>query len=109
MLPGMFLDAPGFPSEVFKSPIRSVLQSFAAPPSHHVSATAPAIPASLKIATHMYVCHDLSTPPLQSLYLGSYLVLQKDDKYFTLQLGAQEDKVSIDRLKPKISTKAIVP
>ena len=108
MLPGMFLDAPEFPSEIFKSPIWSVLQSFSASPSHHFI-TASEIPASLITATHMFVCEDLSTPPLQPLYLGPYLVLQKDDKYFTLQLGAQEDKVSIDRLKPVISTKVIVP
>ncbi len=37
------------------------------------------------------------------------LVLQKDDKYFTLQLGARWKKVSKDRLKPIISTKVIVP
>ena len=101
-----FLGAPEFPLEIFKSWICSVLQSFSAPPNHHVRATAPAIPASLKPATHVFVCEDLSTP-LQPLYWGLHLVLQKDDKYFTLQLGAREDKVSKDSLKPV--TKVIVP
>jgi len=72
MLPGMFLDALEFPSEIFKSHIRSVLQRFLAPPNHHVRATAPAIPASLKILTHGFVRDDSSTP----LLLGPYLVLQ---------------------------------
>ena len=46
---------------------------------------------------------------LQPLNRGPYLVLQKDDKYFTLQLGAWEDKVSIDRLNPVISNEVLIP
>ena len=70
MLPGMFLDPLEFLSEIFKSRIRSV--NFSAPPNHHVRATAPAIPASLKIVTHVFVRDDSSTPPLR----GQYLILQ---------------------------------
>ena len=70
MLPGMFLDSLEFLSEIFKSRIRSV--SFSVPPNHHVRATAPAIPASLKSATHVFVRDYSSTPPLR----GQYLVLR---------------------------------
>ena len=84
MLSGMFLDSLEFLSEIFKSRIRCV--SFSAPPNHHVRATAPAIPASLKSATHVFVRDDSSTPPLR----GQYLVLQYDEKNFYLQLGARE-------------------
>ena len=104
MLPGMFLDAPEFPSEILKSPICSILQSFSAFPNHHVHATAPAVPSSLKTATHVFVRENLTTLPLHPLFRGPYLVLQKDDKNFNLQLEAQADKVSIDRLKPVFST-----
>ena len=109
MLPGMFLDAPEFPSEKFKSRIQSVLQSFSSPPSHHVHAAAPVVPLSLKTATHVFVREDATTPPLHPLYRGPYLVLERGDKYFTLQLGAASDKVSIDRLKAVISSEVIVP
>ena len=91
MLPGMFLDAPEFPSEVFKSQIRSVLQSFSAPPNHYFRATAPAVPASLRTATHVFVCKDSLL--LSILCRGQYLVLQKNDKYCTLQLCLQLDSV----------------
>ena len=63
MLPGMFLDAPEFPSEVFKSQICSVLQSFSAPPNHYFCATAPAVPASLRTATHVFVRIHYSSSP----------------------------------------------
>ena len=109
VLPGMFLDAPEFPLEIFKSRIHSVLQSFSAPPHHNVRATAPAVFASLKTATHVFVCEDSTTSPLRLLYRGLYLALQKDVKYFTLQLGARADKFSRDRLKPVFSTEVIVP
>ncbi|XP_023331963.1 uncharacterized protein LOC111704065 [Eurytemora carolleeae] len=109
VLPGMYLDAPEFPLEIFKSRIHSVLQSFSAPPNHNVRATAPAVFASLKTATHVFVRKDSTTSPLRLLYRGLYLALQKDVKYFTLQLGARADKFSRDRLKPVFSTEVIVP
>ena len=102
VLPGMFLDAPEFPLEIFKSRIHSVLQSFSAPPNHNVRATAPAVFASLKTATHVFVCEDSTTSPLRLLYRGLYLALQKDVKYFTLQLGARADKFSRDKAQTSI-------
>ena len=75
VLHGMFLDAPEFPSEIFKSQIHSVLQSFSAPPNHNVCAAAPAVFASLKTATHVFVREDSTTSPLRLLYRGLYLVL----------------------------------
>ena len=37
--------------------------------------------------------------PLEPPYTGPYEVLERSDKYFKLQIGSRQDKVSIDRLK----------
>ena len=47
---------------------------------------------------------DASIPSLAPLYCGPYLVLEKCGKYFRLQLGSRTDVISVDRLKPVISS-----
>ena len=47
---------------------------------------------------------DASIPSLAPLYCGPYLVLEKHDKYFHLQLGFRTNVVSVDRLKPIFSS-----
>ncbi len=59
-------------------------------------------PAVLLQASHVYVRRGGTLPPLAPLYVGSYEVLEKVDKYFRLAVGGREETVSIDRLKPHL-------
>ena len=52
---------------------------------------------------------DSSVPPLSQLYLGPYKVVHRKDKYFKLQIGSQQDDVSVNRLKPVVSNVKVSP
>ena len=54
----------------------------------------------LLICSHVYVRNDAVRAPLQRPYLGPFLVLQRSDKYYVLDMKGRSDFVSIDRLKP---------
>ena len=58
------------------------------------------VPQALATTTHVFVRHDAVRKPLQSPYDGPYLVLERTDKFFKLNIKGREDTVSIDRLKP---------
>ena len=40
---------------------------------------------------------------MSPLYKGPYKVVAKDPKYFTLELGGRQEKVTVDRLKPLLA------
>ena len=54
----------------------------------------------LTSCTHVFVRNDTVRKPLQQPYDGPFRVLDRADKYFTLDLNGQNDKVSLDHLKP---------
>ena len=109
-IPGEFLDGPEIPSSQFISKIEKVISGFSVPPPHHVPQQPPAeVPASLTTARFVFVREDASKPSLAPLYHGPYLVLERRNKFFRLQIGNKVDSVSIDRLKPVISDSPVVP
>jgi hypothetical protein len=57
------------------------------------------VPDDLTKARFVFVRTDARRTPLQTPYEGPYAVIGRSDKSFTLQMGAREDNVSIDRLK----------
>ena len=68
------------------------------PPRFHGTQTA-YVPANLASADYVYVRKDSHRHPLQRPYDGPYRVLNKSDKYFTLDVKGRTETVSIDRLK----------
>ena len=54
----------------------------------------------LSLCTHVFVRNDRVRRPLQAPYDGPYRVLERTDKFFTLDFGSRKDTVSLDRLKP---------
>ena len=54
----------------------------------------------LSSCTHVFVRIDRVRKPLQYPYSGPYKVLERAEKYFTLDYGGRRDTVSLDRLKP---------
>ena len=54
---------------------------------------------ALRTCTHIFVRDDGSAMSFQPAYTGPFPVLDKEDKYFILDLGDRTDLVSVDRLK----------
>ncbi|CAB4030447.1 Hypothetical predicted protein, partial [Paramuricea clavata] len=67
-------------------------QNYGLPPSY--------TPRALQQATHVYVRHDAVKSAFQRPYDGPFLVIQRTDKFFTLNTNGCRDTVSINRLKP---------
>ena len=61
-------------------------------------------PKTLRTCTHVFVRDTTVKPSLSPPYQGPYEVLQRREKTFLLLLGAKQDWVSIDRLKPAYTT-----
>ena len=60
-------------------------------------------------AEFVFVRDDASKPPLSPLYRRPYPVLRRSEKFFVLQIGGKSDSVSVDRLRPVISSVPLVP
>jgi len=67
------------------------------------------LPNSLLQADFVFVREDASVPALSPLYRGPYKVLERQSKFFCLQIGDKVDVVFIDRLKLVISDSTIIP
>ena len=52
--------------------------------------------------THVFVKDDVRSHSLPPAYRGPYLILERRRKFFVLDYGTQQDRVSIDRVKPAI-------
>ena len=70
------------------------------------------VPLELAAATHVFVRVGAQRGPLQSPYQGPFKVIDRQCKFYKLDLGTRQDTVSIDRLKPAFleeATDAIEP
>ena len=99
-LPGQFLASEERPPEEFTKQIRSSTPLLTRPLSYAEAAAA--VPAKLLEAAFVYIRRGGVVPPLSPLYHGPYRVLEAGEKFFTIEVGGREDKVSVDRLKPHL-------
>jgi len=67
------------------------------------------IPAHLAAAELVYVRKGGQPGPLAPPYGGPFRVISKSAKYFTLDIGGQQQTVTVDRLKPHTGTAAASP
>ena len=79
--------------------LRSRMTRLCFPPQRTRSAPVH-VDANLKTATHVWMRRDQHRPPLCAPYDGPYRVLDRRDKYFTIDKSGAHYTVSIDRLKP---------
>ena len=70
------------------------------PTMNHATRGQVHMPAALQTATHVFVLQNARPPPLTCPYTGPFKVLQKQEKYFKLEMHGKTDKISLDRLKP---------
>lgn len=103
-LPGEFFEKS--PSDEASDPaaflvrLRDTMRQLKATPIRPHTPRSTHIHKDLSVCTHVFVRNDRVRRPLQAPYDGPYRVLQRADKFFTLDLGGRRDTVSLDRLKP---------
>ena len=103
-LPGELVDVPELLPDAFLRKVNRAVEGFAVPPPHHVRPVPPAqLPAALMSAKYVFVREDSVISTLAPRYRGPYLVIDRKDKYFRLQVGSKQDVVSVDCLKPVFS------
>ena len=92
-LPG---DVPELLPYTFLRKVNRAIDGFAVSPPHHVRPVQPVqLPAALVSAKYVFVCEDAVISSLAPRYQGPYLVLDRQNKYFRLQIGSKQDVVSI--------------
>jgi hypothetical protein len=63
----------------------------------------------LQEAEFVYVRSGEVVPPLTLLYQGPYRVLERSQKFLSLEVGGCTEVVSVDRLKPHLSKAPLSP
>jgi hypothetical protein len=103
-LPGELVDVPELLPDAVLRKVNRAVEGFAIPPPHHVRPAPPnQLPAALISAKYVFVREDSVISSLAPRYRGPYLVIDRRDKFFRLQIGSKQDVVSVDRLKPVFS------
>ena len=107
---GSSLGVSSLPLSSFLSKIGETVTGLAVPlPPHVFQSPSHQLPAALLSARYVFVQEDASFPSLAPLYHSPYLVLERRDKFFCLQIGFRTDVVSVDCLKPVFSDKPVLP
>ena len=102
-LPGQFADLSGATptTEQFLRDLRQAVSDLRPTPTSTHRPERPAfIPDELRQCPFVFIRRDGYRPPLSTPYDGPFRVLERNAKFFRIQLGDREDTVSIDRLKP---------
>ena len=103
-LPGEFFNADSSssvpdPAE-YVARLKAVMGKLRAAPVRKQALTKTYVAEDLSSCTHVYIRHDGVRKPLRPPYDGPYKVLQRGDKYFTVEVKGTPDTISLDRLKP---------
>ena len=106
-LPGEFFETTKASTEVttdalaLLTRLRKTVRSLRAKSmTHHGRQHVSRIPTALLTCTFVFVRKDAHRTPLECPYEGPFRVLERNDKYYTLDIRGRRDTVSIDRLKP---------
>lgn len=108
VLPGQVGGVPETPAAVFSEKIRAAPSSIAARPAPAPALDA-AVPENLQDAVFVYVLAGGSKPPLKAAYSGPFAVVERNPKFFILDLGDRLESVSVDRLKPHAGQSVFTP
>ena len=103
-LPGEFFDSES--STALADPadyvtrLKLVMSKLKATPVRKQTPRKTHIHGDLSSSTHVFIRRDRVKTSLQKPYDGPYKVLERGDKYFTVEVRGKQDVVSLDRLKP---------
>ena len=102
-LPGEFFSANSqttVDAAQYVTRLRSSMQTLRAVPPRSATQHRVHVHPDLSKSTHVFVRHDAVRKPLQPPYDGPFKVVERADKFFTVDIHGRRDTVSIDRLKP---------
>jgi Integrase core domain/Integrase zinc binding domain len=110
-LPGELVGAPAAATEVLAAELRSDCSSFMPLPlrARSYAEVAGKQPGGLQAATLVYIRRGGVQSAMAVKYDGPYAVLEKQEKYFVLQVGDRTEKVTVDRLKPHLRADPVSP
>ena len=111
VLPGELKDVVESPAELFSNQLASVDPPPTCQPRSYAAVAASNITISkqLQEATYVYVRRGGTISPLAPVYSGPYPVLHAGPKVFQLEVGATQQTVSVDRLKPHSGQLPVTP
>ena len=111
VLPGELKDVVESPAELFSNQLASVDPPPTCQPRSYAAVAASNITISkqLQEATYVYVRRGGTISPLAPVYTGPYRVLHAGPKVFQLEVGATQQTVSVDRLKPHTGQLPVTP
>ena len=99
-LPGQFFEPSSeTPRTEYCAQLCQFMSTLRAPPPHHHGTPRSYVEKALQTCTHVFVKNDTARSSFDRPYKGPYRVLNKGDKFFTLDLFTRRDVVSIDRLR----------
>ena len=102
-LPGEFFitrDVTDLDPASYATQLKDCMRTLHCTPSRCSSGSTRHTSDALSCACHVFVRHDAVKKPLQQPYDGPYRVLNRSDRFYTIDLNGRTDSVSIDRLKP---------
>ena len=113
ILPHQFLQSQDPPSNQFYEDLRESMSGFRPVPARHNSPSVPDLPQQIPVflatCPMVLVRKDGHVPPLAPLYEGPYKVISRSLKTFRLQVGKRTDVVSVQRLKPAVTSDEAQP
>ena len=111
---GVPLALPGELIEVAELPATTFLENLRQPPSAALPTcplpgppTASEPPANLSSTDFVFIRRGAPGLPLSPLYDSPYLVKDSGLKFFTLEIGSRQARVTVDRLKPCLATEVL--
>ena len=69
-------------------------------PAWHTAEVRSPVPEALRRAEYVLVRHGARRTPPDRPYDGPFRVLKREEKFFVVKMGAKEQTISVDRLKP---------
>ena len=111
VLPGELKDVVESPAEFSSNQLVSVDPPPTCQPRFYAAVAASNITISkqLQEATYVYMRRGGTISPLAPVYTGPYCVLHVGPKAFRLEIGAMQQTVSVDRLKPYTGQLPVIP
>ena len=98
-VPGDFVpDSPQLPVQDHLRQLREKVGNLKPTPTIAHGTAKTNVPDQLANAKFVFICTDARKTPLQTPFTVPYAV-DRNDKFFTIQMGNKQDTVSIDRLK----------
>ena len=112
VLPHQFSSAHEPPNQFYTN-LKDSMSGFSPIPARHNTPSTVQlpedIPSSLSSCPMVLVRKDGHVPPLAPLYAGPYKVLSRSRRTFRLQVGSKVEVVSVQRLKPAITSDEEIP